>query len=198
MERLSVRLTDRMFRQLDALALERGVDRTRVVRQLLEAGFVTVRPRRPIRRLRTSCSSFWRRRPGWETWRRSEHCSCARSRRTRAGPPWRCLRTWRHAGSECLAVQSVQGARDGSGSSRARARRHCDSRERGPGGAGAVGRQLRPGLRPAGRDCGGCGCRRVVALDVYVEVDNPGAKGPDLYERRGLGSLASDYSVRPR
>ena len=38
MERLSVRLTDRMFRQLDALAQERGVDRTRVVRQLLEAG----------------------------------------------------------------------------------------------------------------------------------------------------------------
>jgi hypothetical protein len=38
MERLSVRLTDRMFLQLDALAQERGVDRTRVVRQLLEAG----------------------------------------------------------------------------------------------------------------------------------------------------------------
>jgi hypothetical protein len=38
MERLSVRLTDRMFLQLDALAAERGVDRTRVVRQLLEAG----------------------------------------------------------------------------------------------------------------------------------------------------------------
>jgi Ribbon-helix-helix protein, copG family len=37
-ERLSVRLTDRMFWQLDALAAERGVDRTRVVRQLLEAG----------------------------------------------------------------------------------------------------------------------------------------------------------------
>jgi Ribbon-helix-helix protein, copG family len=37
-ERLSVRLTDRMFLQLDALAAERGVDRTRVVRQLLEAG----------------------------------------------------------------------------------------------------------------------------------------------------------------
>ena len=38
MERLSVRLTDRMFRQLDALALERGITRTRLVRQLLEAG----------------------------------------------------------------------------------------------------------------------------------------------------------------
>lgn len=38
MERLSVRLTDRMFLQLDALAAERGVDRTRLVRQLLEAG----------------------------------------------------------------------------------------------------------------------------------------------------------------
>ena len=38
MERLRVRLTDRMFWQLDALAAERGVDRTRVVRQLLEAG----------------------------------------------------------------------------------------------------------------------------------------------------------------
>ena len=37
-ERLSVRLTDRMFPQLDALAAERGVDRTRLVRQLLEAG----------------------------------------------------------------------------------------------------------------------------------------------------------------
>ena len=38
MERLSVRLTDRMFLRLDALAAERGVDRTRVVRQLLESG----------------------------------------------------------------------------------------------------------------------------------------------------------------
>ena len=38
MERLSVRLTDRMFLELDALAEERGVDRTRLVRQLLEAG----------------------------------------------------------------------------------------------------------------------------------------------------------------
>jgi predicted transcriptional regulator len=38
MERLSVRLTDRMFWQLDALAEERGVTRTRLVRQLLEAG----------------------------------------------------------------------------------------------------------------------------------------------------------------
>ena len=35
-ERLSVRLTDRMFLQLDALAAERGVDQ--LVRQLLEAG----------------------------------------------------------------------------------------------------------------------------------------------------------------
>jgi hypothetical protein len=38
MERLSVRLTDRMFWQLDSLAEERGVTRTRLVRQLLEAG----------------------------------------------------------------------------------------------------------------------------------------------------------------
>lgn len=38
MERLSVRLTDKTFRELDALAAERGIDRTRVVRQLLEAG----------------------------------------------------------------------------------------------------------------------------------------------------------------
>jgi metal-responsive CopG/Arc/MetJ family transcriptional regulator len=38
MEQLSVRLTDRMFAKLDALAEERGVTRTRVVRQLLEAG----------------------------------------------------------------------------------------------------------------------------------------------------------------
>jgi hypothetical protein len=38
MERLSVRLTDRMFWQLDALAAERGITRTRLVRQLLEAG----------------------------------------------------------------------------------------------------------------------------------------------------------------
>jgi hypothetical protein len=38
MERLSVRLTDRMFWQLDALASERDVTRTRLVRQLLEAG----------------------------------------------------------------------------------------------------------------------------------------------------------------
>jgi metal-responsive CopG/Arc/MetJ family transcriptional regulator len=38
MERLSVRLTDRMFQQLDELAEERGITRTRLVRQLLEAG----------------------------------------------------------------------------------------------------------------------------------------------------------------
>ena len=38
MERLSVRLPDRTFRQLDALALARGVTRTGLVRQLLEAG----------------------------------------------------------------------------------------------------------------------------------------------------------------
>jgi hypothetical protein len=38
MERLSVRLTDRMFWQLDELASERRVTRTRLVRQLLEAG----------------------------------------------------------------------------------------------------------------------------------------------------------------
>jgi hypothetical protein len=38
MERLSVRLTDRMFWQLDSLAVERGITRTRLVRQLLEAG----------------------------------------------------------------------------------------------------------------------------------------------------------------
>lgn len=38
MQRWSVRLPDRMFGQLDALAAERGVTRTRLVRQLLEAG----------------------------------------------------------------------------------------------------------------------------------------------------------------
>jgi Ribbon-helix-helix protein, copG family len=38
MERLSFRLTDQMFLQLDALAAERGLDRTRVVRLLLDAG----------------------------------------------------------------------------------------------------------------------------------------------------------------
>jgi hypothetical protein len=38
MDQLSVRLTDRMFWRLDALAAERGVTRTRLVRQLLEAG----------------------------------------------------------------------------------------------------------------------------------------------------------------
>jgi len=38
MERLSVRLTDRMFRELDALAAERGINRTRLVRQLIEVG----------------------------------------------------------------------------------------------------------------------------------------------------------------
>jgi Ribbon-helix-helix protein, copG family len=38
MGRLSVRLTERMFWQLDALAAELGVTRTRLVRQLLEAG----------------------------------------------------------------------------------------------------------------------------------------------------------------
>ena len=38
MEQLSVRLTDLMFAQLDGLAEERGITRTRLVRQLLEAG----------------------------------------------------------------------------------------------------------------------------------------------------------------
>ncbi len=35
--RLSIRVTGRMLAQLDDLAAERGVDRSRVVRQLLEA-----------------------------------------------------------------------------------------------------------------------------------------------------------------
>jgi hypothetical protein len=38
MSQLSVRLTDQMLGELDALARERGATRTRVVRQLLEAG----------------------------------------------------------------------------------------------------------------------------------------------------------------
>jgi hypothetical protein len=38
MERLSVRLTDSLFLRLDGLAAERGVSRTHLVRQLLEAG----------------------------------------------------------------------------------------------------------------------------------------------------------------
>lgn len=37
-QHVSVRLTDRMVAQLDALAAERGVNRTRVIRQLLDAG----------------------------------------------------------------------------------------------------------------------------------------------------------------
>ena len=44
--RVSVRLTDRLFAQLDVLAAERGVTRTRLVRQLLEAG-VHDRPAAP-------------------------------------------------------------------------------------------------------------------------------------------------------
>jgi hypothetical protein len=38
MDRLSVRLSDRTLYRLDGLAAERGVTRTQVVRQLLEAG----------------------------------------------------------------------------------------------------------------------------------------------------------------
>lgn len=67
MERLSVRLTDRMFWQLDSLAEERGVTRTRLVRQLLEAGCVTVLRRRPIRRLRRNCSRCSLKRPARAT-----------------------------------------------------------------------------------------------------------------------------------
>jgi hypothetical protein len=37
-DRLSVRLSDRTLYRLDGLAAERGVTRTQVVRQLLEAG----------------------------------------------------------------------------------------------------------------------------------------------------------------
>jgi metal-responsive CopG/Arc/MetJ family transcriptional regulator len=50
MQQLSVRLSDRMFDQLDALAADRGVDRTRLVRQLLQAGLrnrPTLRQARP-------------------------------------------------------------------------------------------------------------------------------------------------------
>jgi metal-responsive CopG/Arc/MetJ family transcriptional regulator len=50
-ERLSVRLSDQLFRELDALALERGVTRTGLVRQLLEAG---LRGRDSIRPLRAA------------------------------------------------------------------------------------------------------------------------------------------------
>jgi hypothetical protein len=42
-----VRLPDGVFERLDALAQERGVDRTRVVRQLLEAG-LRDRPAPPV------------------------------------------------------------------------------------------------------------------------------------------------------
>jgi hypothetical protein len=45
-------MTDRMFHQLDALAFECGVTRTRLVRQLLEAGCVTGPLRRPRPRQR--------------------------------------------------------------------------------------------------------------------------------------------------
>jgi len=38
MPQISIRLTDRMLEQLDALAAERRITRTRAVRQLLEAG----------------------------------------------------------------------------------------------------------------------------------------------------------------
>jgi antitoxin component of RelBE/YafQ-DinJ toxin-antitoxin module len=41
---LSVRLTDRMFRQLDAKAAACGITRTRLVRQLLEAGLRETEP----------------------------------------------------------------------------------------------------------------------------------------------------------
>ena len=40
MERLSVRLPGRTLAQLDTLAAERGITRTRVVRQLLDAGLI--------------------------------------------------------------------------------------------------------------------------------------------------------------
>ena len=40
MERLSVRLPRRTIAQLDALAAERGITRTRVVRHLLDAGLI--------------------------------------------------------------------------------------------------------------------------------------------------------------
>jgi hypothetical protein len=40
MERLSVRLPRRTLAQLDTLAAERGITRTRVVRQLLDAGLI--------------------------------------------------------------------------------------------------------------------------------------------------------------
>jgi hypothetical protein len=49
MKQLSVRLTDRMFRQLDEFAAERGITRTRLVRQLLEAG-LRERPTPPSER----------------------------------------------------------------------------------------------------------------------------------------------------
>jgi hypothetical protein len=40
MPMLSVRLPRRTIRQLDTLAAERGITRTRVVRQLLDAGLI--------------------------------------------------------------------------------------------------------------------------------------------------------------
>lgn len=97
MERLSVRLTDRMFRQLDALALERGITRTRLVRQLLEAG---LRDRPP---------------PPSETPSEDELLDilAEKAPKTHARPLWPCSRRWRRGGSECVAVQCVQGARAG-------------------------------------------------------------------------------------
>jgi predicted transcriptional regulator len=42
MQALSVRLSDRTFEQLDALAGEHGITRTRLVRRLLQAGLRSV------------------------------------------------------------------------------------------------------------------------------------------------------------
>ena len=113
MERLIVRLTDRMFRQLDALALERGITRTRLVRQLFEAG---LRDRPP---------------PPSETPSEDELLAIL-TEKARAGnvaavralpvreerkdsrmPLWPCLKRWRRDGNECPAPQCVQGARAG-------------------------------------------------------------------------------------
>jgi predicted DNA-binding protein len=110
MDQLSVRLPDRMLRQLDALALERDVTRTGLVRQLLEAG-LRDRPDTPSEEELLDLLA--------EKARRG-HVAAIRTllvREEQKDPRrrlWRCSRGWRRDGNECVALQRVPGARAGS------------------------------------------------------------------------------------
>jgi hypothetical protein len=145
MPQLCVRLTGRMLGQLDALAGERGITRTRVVRQLLEPG-LRDRPApasEPPTEEELVALLAERARSGNVSAIRSllarEHTTDPRERALGL-----CSRTWFGSGShERAGARGVHGPGGGAVAGRGGAGSAGAARERRSGGAGAVPARLR-------------------------------------------------------